>query len=160
MRLLLLLAAALLSACLEVRAQASPDCPIHPADLLAMRHCYRPLLVFAPAAADPRLSRQQAWLDQAADDMMDRNVLYLPIIPSPSNFRGPLDAPYALLSEPELTSVRKRFHVPPGAFVVVLLGEDGGAKLRSNGPVPVEKLNSLIDAMPTRKLEMQRPHSN
>jgi hypothetical protein len=125
-----------------------------------MRHCYRPLLVFAPTAADPRLARQQAWLDQAADDMMDRNVLYLPVVPSAKDFRAPLDAPYALLNGPELTSLRRRFHIAPGAFAVVLLGEDGGAKLHSSGPVPIAKLNALIDSMPTRKQEMQRPHTN
>ncbi len=127
-----------------------------------MRHCYRPLLVFAPTAADARLTRQQAWLDQAADDMMDRNVLYLPVLPAAANaaFRAPLDVPFDLLAGPELASLRRRFQVAPMQFEVVLLGEDGGEKLRSSVPVPIEKLNALIDSMPTRKREMQRPHTN
>ena len=143
-----------------LRAQSSPDCPVHPATLTAMRHCYRPLLVFAPSVNDPRLARQQASLDKAADDMMDRNVLYLPVIPGPAGFSAPLDAPYALLPRSEIETARRRFHVAPDAFAVVLLGEDGGEKLRSSLPVSIEKLNSLIDGMPMRKLEIQRPHTN
>jgi hypothetical protein len=56
--------------------------------------------------------------------------------------------------------VRTRFQVPANQFTVLLLGEDGTVRLRSNAPVSVNRLNSLIDAMPDRKVEMQRPHAN
>ena len=125
-----------------------------------MRGCYRPLVVLAPSATDRRLKQQQNTLDRAADDMMDRNMLYLPVLASPAHFVAPLDAPYALLSASESAALRKRFHVEPGEFAVVLLGEDGGEKLTSHEPVSIEKLNALIDAMPTRRQEMERPHSN
>ena len=48
-----------------------------------MRNCYRPLLVFSPSANDARLKRQSEILDADADDMMDRFVLFTPILPSP-----------------------------------------------------------------------------
>ena len=130
-----------------------------------MRGCYRPLLVFAPTAGDRRLAVQGSALDQAADDMMDRNVLLVPVIESRGGeSRGglepPLDAPYSILGGRENAAARRRFGVAPGRFTVVLLGEDGNEKLRSEKPVTAEDLNSLIDKMPTRKLEMQRPHMN
>jgi hypothetical protein len=42
----------------------------------------------------------------------------------------------------------------------LLLGEDGSIKFRSTVPVIISRLNSLIDAMPDRKVEMARPHAN
>lgn len=125
-----------------------------------MRSCYRPLLVFAPSSSDPRLAMQRDALDRDADDMMDRNVLLVPVVDGAAHFQTPLDAPFVLLGGGEIAATRKRYGVAPGSFQVLLLGEDGGPKLRSRAPVPVERLNSLIDTMPTRKLEMQRPHAN
>jgi hypothetical protein len=39
----------------------------------ATRDCYWPVLVFSQNAQDHRLRDQQTFLDNAADDMMDRN---------------------------------------------------------------------------------------
>jgi hypothetical protein len=125
-----------------------------------MRRCYRPLLVFSPSATDPRLARQQSALDEAADDMMDRFVLFIPVLAKSTNYHAPLDTPYAILPPKELTAIRTRFEIPENQFTVLLLGEDGAIKLRSTNPVTISRLNSLIDAMPDRKLEMQRPHAN
>jgi hypothetical protein len=141
-------------------AQARPDCAVRPATLAEMRGCYRPLLVFAATADDPRLKAQQDALDNDADDMMDRNVLLVPVVESGKGLQLPLDAPYVVLPSTESEAARKRFGVAPGSFEVVLLGEDGGAKLRSGTPVATDRLNGLIDSMPTRRIEMQRPHSN
>ena len=141
-------------------AQSRPDCPTQPHTLAAMRGCYRPLLVFAPSADDRRLAAERTALDQAADDMMDRNVLLVPVVKSPSSLPLPLDAPYSVLGARESVAARRRYGVAPGRFEVVLLGEDGSEKMRSGKPVVAEELNSLIDRMPTRKLEMQRPHAN
>lgn len=141
-------------------AQARPDCALRPAALAQMRHCYRPLLVFSPSANDPRLVKQQSALDSAADDMMDRFVLMLPAPVKATNYQAPLDTPYILLKETELAAIRTRFHVAENQFAVLLLGEDGSVKLRSSTPVPVSRLNALIDAMPDRKREIERPHAN
>jgi Domain of unknown function (DUF4174) len=42
------------------------------------------------------------------------------------------------------------------SFTFVLIGRDGGEKLRSSDVVTAEKLFSLIDAMPMRKNEVER----
>lgn len=41
-------------------------------------------------------------------------------------------------------------------FTFILIGRDGGEKLRSSDLVTIEKLFGLIDAMPMRKAEMKR----
>jgi hypothetical protein len=71
--------------------QASLKCQVQPKTLAAMRNCYRPLLVFSPSATDARLKRQSEILDADADDMMDRFVLFTPILPSSKGFSAPLD---------------------------------------------------------------------
>ena len=107
---------------------------MQPQTLAAMRNCYRPLLVFSPSATDARLKRQSEILDADADDMMDRFVLFTPILPSSKGFSAPLDTPYVLLSTQQMQAIRSQFHVPQETFVVVLLGEDGSEALRSHEP--------------------------
>lgn len=46
------------------------------------------------------------------------------------------------------------------AFTFILVGRDGGEKLRSSEVVSAEKLFGLIDAMPMRKDEMRRKGNN
>ena len=125
-----------------------------------MRGCYRPVLVFSPSGADPRLKKQEAWLDGAADDMMDRDMLFVPVLGQVKGYQAPLDAPSAVVPSRETAALRSRFGVGPESFRVVLLGEDGGAKLSSSAPIASDKLNGAIDRMPTRRREMQQPHSN
>jgi len=152
--------AILLLVSLFTYAQARPDCALRPTSLTQMRRCYRPFLVFSPSATDARLKQQQSTLDNNADDMMDRFVLFIPVVAKSANYQPPLDTPYILLSQKELAAIRNRFQIQENQFTVLLLGEDGAIKLRSTNPVTISRLNRLIDAMPDRKLEMQRPHAN
>jgi hypothetical protein len=134
-----------LLAVLPLCAQESSDCPLRPATLAAMRQCYRPLLVFAPATGTPLFKKQQALLDEYADEMMDRNILYVPVPASAAGFNRPLDAPYAVLSRGELAAIRKRFQVDAGKFLVILLNERGAESFRSEAPVSVLRLDAIVD---------------
>jgi Domain of unknown function (DUF4174) len=140
--------------------QANSKCQVQPKTLAAMRRCYRPLLVFAPHADDVRLKKQGAILDAAADDMMDRFVMLTPVLADAKGYQTPLDTPYIVLSKNEIQAIRERFHVAEDRFLVLLLGEDGAEKLRSPAPVSADRLNALIDTMPDRKIERERPHAN
>jgi len=148
----LLLAAALLMAT-RLFGQAAPNCPVQPATFRAMRDCFRPVLVFAPAADDRSFVAQQALLEQYADDMMDRNLLYVPVLEQATQFQQPLDAPYAVLKPSELAALRARFHVARSEFAVLLVGKDGGEKFRSRKPVSVLELDGLVDSMPMGRQE-------
>lgn len=44
------------------------------------------------------------------------------------------------------------------AFTIILIGKDGGEKLRSSKPLSLAKLFGTIDAMPMRQEEMKHPH--
>lgn len=149
----LLLTVAALMLVTPAPAQLNPACPVQPATLRAMRNCYRPLLVFAPSAQDASFVSQQALLEQYADDMMDRNLLYVPVLGQSAHFGAPLDAPYVLLKPAEVNAVRARFQIAAPDFVVVLLGKDGGEKFRTKKPISVLKLDDIVDAMPMGRQE-------
>lgn len=51
--------------------------------------------------------------------------------------------------------LRQDFRVGSRDFCVILLGKDGGVKLKSNKVVPVQEIFSLIDGMPMRQREMR-----
>ena len=137
--------------------QPSDGCPPRPNTLRAMRNCYRPLLVFAPALDNPQLVEQFNQLKTQAIELRSRSVLYVPIVPEGHNQPIPGSrVPTARLSEDELAAMRHRFKVEPDDFLVILIGKDGGEKLNSRTPVSVDQLERLIDSMPMRKSEMHQ----
>ena len=118
--------------------------------LQQLRDTTRPLLIFAPKPDDPQLEIQLRTLQQHASEAADRQIVPLAITsegPSPTD---------AHLSNADGDAARRRFHVTPGEFTVILIGKDGGEKLRSKKPFNMDKLNRTIDAMPMRRAEMQK----
>ncbi len=151
MRLLTLIA---LTLPLFMHAQTNP-CPEHPATLEAMRDCYRPLVIFTPAVSDTRFTQQLAELEEHPADLRDRNILVIinaedhqPV--TAANIRK---LPATQLGPTENNKLRDRFNVSGDSFVVMLIGKDGGEKLRKQKIVTVDTLNRTIDAMPMRKAE-------
>ncbi|MBW2961935.1 DUF4174 domain-containing protein [Mesonia aestuariivivens] len=53
-------------------------------------------------------------------------------------------------------SLYDKFSTPNADFEIILIGLDGGKKLRQQQPISTEKLFSTIDVMPMRKAEMRR----
>lgn len=109
----------------------------------------RPVFVFG-AAGDAAAARQLAALEPERQALADRAVALVAV--SGNRVRtllGPSPGTGA-------AALRQRFGVGKAAFRVVLVGKDGGVKLSSASPVPVDRLFALIDAMPMRQREMQR----
>ena len=93
----------------------------------------RPIVVFA-AADDPRLVRQLAALRADSAALEDRdNIIVVDTTPG--------------------SALRQRFS--PGPFTVILVGLDGGEKLRRDQVVLPQTLNALIDTMPMRRNELR-----
>jgi len=53
-------------------------------------------------------------------------------------------------------SFRKHLSVPPGQFMVILIGKDGGEKFRQDRNVELKEIFNIIDAMPMRRQEMKK----
>jgi Domain of unknown function (DUF4174) len=137
--------------------QPTAGCPAQPNTLRAMRNCYRALLVFAPAMNDPHMLEQFNQLKGHAAELKSRDLLYVPIVPEGHNQPIPGSKIHtASLSEDELAAMRHHFKVEPAEFLVILIGKDGGEKLNSRTPVPLDQLKQRIDSMPTRKTEMHQ----
>ena len=135
------------------------DLPL-PATLVSMRDTFRPLLVFAPSEGDERLQSQLAIVAANADELHERQVIVvLLLVRAPAKPLTSMLNPRDLgsMSTPEAAVARKRFHVAPGDFTVLLLGRDGGEKLRSHAPIAYATLRDTIDAMPMRQQEMRQP---
>ena len=116
--------------------------------LRALKDQARPLLIFARKPDDPQLEIQVRTIEEHAAEAQERGlaVIALPFqSPSPSALQ---------LTPAEAESARRRFGVAPGEFTVILIGKDGGVKLRSSKPISMNKLEETIDAMPMRQEEM------
>ncbi len=131
-----------------------------PVTLKSMRDTCRPLLIFAPSDADQRVQTQLAIVAANADELHERQVIAVPL---PLAGAGKPLVPalnsrdLGTMSAAEAGVARKRFHVAPADFTVVLLGRDGGEKLRSRVPISYVTLRDTIDAMPMRQQEMRQP---
>ena len=53
-------------------------------------------------------------------------------------------------------SLRKKFNIPRGEFTVILVGKDGGIKLKRQEHTQLNDIFALIDAMPMRQEEMRQ----
>jgi hypothetical protein len=115
-----------------------------PTTLAAMRWQHRILLVFAQES-DPRLAAQRAMLTIMGDEVDDRDLKLIEVV-GPV-VRGAADTASAL---------RGRYAVPADRFTALLIGKDGGEKLRSAQPISAERLFTTIDAMPMRRSETKR----
>jgi hypothetical protein len=118
-----------------------------------MRDHARPLLIFAPYTT-PQVVEQLHILAQGQQDMHERNVVPVPFCLKEDSGLASFhkDVP---LSPEQQARARRRFHIRPNDFTVILIGKDGGEKLRSHQPISLDTLRSTIDAMPMRQEEMK-----
>lgn len=137
------------------------DGPPKPVTIASLRDDYRPLLIFSPTDGDPRLTRQTLLKDRHQPGLADRQIILIPMYLN-TPYTGGIamfpDGKLGSISKPEADAARRRFHIAPTDFTVILLGKDGGEKLRSHDPIPFATLRDTIDAMPMRQDEMKQPH--
>ena len=107
--------------------------------LAQMKWERRVLIVAAPSAHDPALAEQRRILGSWTAKGEERDLTIVEIVGD--QVRGAGDTAPAL---------RRKFRLPAG-FTAILIGKDGGEKLRSAKPFPTAVLERTIDAMPMRK---------
>ncbi|MGF1633096.1 MAG: DUF4174 domain-containing protein [Phycisphaerae bacterium] len=120
-------------------------------DFDAYRWKTRPLLVFAPDAADERLQRQYALTQQAGPGLAERDMLVIRVIGQDTAYVDGTPLP-----KTAATQLRTRFGVPPEAFAVLLVGKDGGVKRTEDDVTPMEPIFQQVDGMPMRRQEMRQ----
>lgn len=142
MRTWLPLAAALLP--IAAAAQTAP-----PTTLTSLRDRARPLLIFTARPDDPLLAEQLRLLASQSAGVEDREV-----VPIALPLHGEAPTPEHL-SGAEADRLRHQLHIQASRFTVVLIGKDGGEKIRATLPIRPGELFATIDAMPMRQAEMR-----
>ena len=104
-------------------------------DLKSLEWVARPVVVFADSPRDPRFIEQMEDFASRQPELEERDVIVL--TDTDPNAMGPL---------------RKKLR--PRGFNLILIGKDGGIKLRTPHPIEVDALNRHIDRMPMRRREM------
>ena len=100
----------------------------------------RVVVIFAPGPEDKHLTQQKHIISRMGSGAAERDLAIVEIL-------GPTA---------EADTMRCRLETPGSGFQVVLVGKDGGVKLRSAQPLAADTLMNTIDAMPMRRQEMQR----
>jgi len=110
--------------------------PADMADLSEFRWKKRPVLVFADSADDPAFIEQMELLHSREEELRERDVIVL--TDTDPDARSPL-----------------RLQMRPRGFMLVLVGKDGGNKLRKPFPWSVREITRSIDKMPMRQREIR-----
>lgn len=100
----------------------------------------RPVIVYAPDDATELLTRQRSLWSGEAGRMGERDIELIV-------WKGRDALP---------GKARQRYEIDPEKFTVLLIGKDGGVKLREHAPVGPKRIHALIDSMPMRQEEMRR----
>jgi len=118
--------------------QAAPDAPVAAADVALedFKWQARPLIVFTDSPLDPAFIDQMDLLEARMADVIDRDIVII------------VDSDPSAKSE-----LRDTFH--PNGFAFILLGKDGGVKLRKPFPWDMREISRVIDKMPMRKREIE-----
>ena len=120
-------------------AAPQPTDLIQPAgmsDLSEFLWIKRPVVVFADSPADPRYAEQIELLTARLDELAARDVVVLTD------------------TDPAAASPLRR-KLRPRGFMLVLVGKDGGVKLRKPAPWSVREITRSIDKMPMRQREIR-----
>ena len=120
-------------------------------DLTPFEWKNRLLLMFAPDDHNPHLKKLRSEIGRRHSEADDRDLVVFEVLESGPSLMGDTE-----LSLSAAGSLRDRFNIPRNAFVVVLVGKDGGVKLKSDERVTIEDVFDLIDSMPMRQNEMRR----
>ncbi|OUS20688.1 hypothetical protein DI396_01995 [Litorivita pollutaquae] len=127
-----------------VAAQDTPEPAVTPVidagdvdNLSEFKWIKRPLVIFSDSPFNPDFMRQMTLLAEGVAELAARDVVVI-------TDTDPAAA----------TSLREELR--PRGFALVLIGKDGGVKLRKPVPWDVRELSRSIDKMPLRQQELKR----
>ncbi len=109
----------------------------------------RPLLVFAPTDSDPRLAETMRRIEATWCEFVDRDMVLGRIV---AEGASTLDG--QVVDAKQAQRLSSQFGIGADSFSVVLIGKDGGEKLRVNDVPDLQAVYAVIDGMPMRGREM------
>jgi len=109
----------------------------------------RPLLIFAPQMQDQRLQQLNEILRNKSCALDDRDIIIGVIVT-----QGPSSLANQTMSVRKAELIRHEYKIQADQFAVLLIGKDGGEKLRLYEIPDLSDIFNLIDGMPMRQTEM------
>ncbi len=109
----------------------------------------RPLLLFAPTDGDPRLVETIGRIDASRCDFADRDMVLGVLVADGTSTLGG-----NVVDTDQTQRLFSQYGIGPNGFSVVLIGKDGGEKLRVNDVPDLAAIYAVIDGMPMRGREM------
>lgn len=111
----------------------------------------RVILLFASDFQNQKLKKQLDFFQKNKQGLIDRKLIVYQITPDEIRKEGKL-----LKEKEELKNELEKFKLAKEEFTFILVGLDGGEKMRSPEVVSIQKLFSKIDQMPMRRSEIER----
>lgn len=122
-----------------------------PMELTQFQWKNRLLFLFAPDASNSLFNKLQSEIASQSHEIEDRDLVIFEILE-----RGPSRMNTMPLDRQTSNSIRDHFGVPQRLFTLILVGKDGGVKLKRNERVNLTDVFGLIDSMPMRQNEIQQ----
>ncbi|MEQ8412832.1 MAG: DUF4174 domain-containing protein [Imperialibacter sp.] len=127
----------------------SGDNPGDPLEQFAWKN--RVILVFHSEKNAAVAAQQLAVLKKDGKEFDDRDLV-LGVVDGGS--KGSIDG--ASIGAKDAATLQQTFNQTNSDFLIVLIGKDGGVKLKEQIAVPASTIFDLIDSMPMRRSEMRR----
>ena len=110
----------------------------------------RLILLFAESEDNGAYQQQMQYLDLQQSGLEDRDLLVFSFF---ADGTGKLEGKPML--EQDVLRIRNKYKVGDEAQLLILIGKDGGEKMRKDLPVQLMQVFGLIDQMPMRQREMR-----
>ena len=111
----------------------------------------RVILIFGDNPSQAAVQTQVKKLNAKPAELADRNLVLYQIYQQEGQTPTGQN-----LSTKELKAFRKKFNIEAGSFALLLIGKDGGVKMKKTSVVDPRSIFDLIDSMPMRQAEMRR----
>ena len=111
----------------------------------------RLLILFAPNRNHPLFDAFRKSLAASQSEAADRDLVIFEIIESAASSMN-----NESIDSDTARSLREKYDVQRGAFTVILIGKDGGVKLKRRDQAELREIFDLIDSMPMRQEEMRQ----
>ena len=111
----------------------------------------RLLFLFTPDGKNPIFKKFQSEIKLQIAEVEDRDLVVFEVLEN-----GPSRMDRTQLDRQVADSIRNRFKAPEHKFTLILVGKDGGTKLKRHDQANLKEVFELIDSMPMRKNEMRQ----
>ena len=111
----------------------------------------RVIIITASSPTNDHYKEQEQLLDKDKKGIVERDLKVYRL----SQDRW-LDPNNDFLSANQVNAIYKVYEIDPDTFSVILVGKDGGVKMRKNEIVSTKQIFQLVDTMPMRRQEMKR----